>query len=773
MIYLIDDTPVQMLEGFLNPSEYSDVLKRLDSIPLDDVPTLSGASCVLMHSSYADPSVKRRVQQICDYGGSTPLVLFSDGDKETAEFNGQTYIISIKKSVLYSRLSRFLKDFRKKGRINLGILAGETPEPKKIEPVQKNTVFAELFSKVSLDFAPEKEDNLDAPRIYCIGRDGMNAIASKVGGFYVKAAANELQGTNERTRDIKIHDFLMSTVEREASAFLLDTDADHGLFMQLAMHIRLSATLPGQSSLAPIVFISDSPLEKLIKKSSYSQIFITEGTYICHRGDIKAVVDSVQPLDESSFRIGFLDKINIPAPKGSNHSLANQWGASRLYMLIRGADAGLDDFKDFQDIHKRLYFKYVCHRIPSGGAVGKRAEMSCQLKRSVGKRILLIDDEAGKGWTKALSCLMPFATLDVISETVLDFDEFSERAKQAIIEGHYDLVLLDLRLGGIKEDFIVDPEQMSGYKVLQIIKQCNRGTQVIMLTASNKAWNLKALMSGATGADGYFVKESPEYEFSDELSRANLRSLLSDMEHCLEQRYLVEFWSFVRSLEQVESELAGEIRTQLEIAYEMAARAVKQEDYSYAFLALYQVVEIVTSALTDWTIDTSDKNSKLLYLPREKSYSKELVVPSDTEVLWRLKPLALERIGVNGIFPQKKKLAALYLQAWEKEDRGILFLMDQLIAIRNAFIHPDNSKLFETKTAINEGQFSMNAYFKDEKYIFGTTSFKTLFREACTKGLLFVDSGGRPVLHRDVIKSQTGIKFMYECLKEILPMVKL
>ena len=278
----------------------------------------------------------------------------------------------------------------------------------------------------------------------------------------------------------------------------------------------------------------------------------------------------------------------------------------------------------------------------------------------------------GKGWTKALSCLMPFATLDVISETVLDFDEFSERAKQTIIEGHYDLVLLDLRLGGIKEDFIVDPEQMSGYKVLQIIKQCNRGTQVIMLTASNKAWNLKALMSGATGADGYFVKESPEYEFSDELSRANLRSLISDMEHCLEQRYLVEFWSFVRSLEQVESELAGEIRTQLEIAYEMAARAVKQEDYSYAFLALYQVVEIVTSALTDWTIDTSDKNSKLLYLPREKSYSKELVVPSDTEVLWRLKPLALERIGVNGIFPQKKKLAALYLQAWEKEDLSIL-----------------------------------------------------------------------------------------------------
>ena len=773
MIYLIDDTPVQMLEGFLNPSEYGDVLKRLESIPIDDVPTLSGASCVLMHSSYVDSSVKRRIQQICDYGDSTPLVLFSDGDKETAEFNGKNYIISIKKSVLYSKLPRFLMDFRKRGHINLGILSGETPASEQNEPALRNTVFAELFSKVSLDLAPEKEDKPDAPRIYCIGRDGMNAIASKVGGFYVKAFVNELQGTNERTRDIKIHDFLMSSVYREASAFLLDTDADHSLFMQLAMHIRLSATLPGQSSLAPIVFISDSPLEKLIKKSSFSQIFITEGTYICRRGDIKAVMDSVQSLDESSFRIGFLDKINIPAPKGSNHSLANQWGASRLYMLIRGADAGVDDFKDFQDIHKSLYFKYVCHKIPSRGAVGKKADGPYQLKRSVGKRILLIDDEADKGWTKALSCLMPFATLEVISETVLDFNDFSERAKLMIMEGRYDLVLLDLRLGGIREDYIVEADQMSGYKVLQRIKQFNRGTQVIMLTASNKAWNLKALMSGAAGADGYFVKESPEYEFSDDLSLANLRSLISDMDHCLEQRYLKEFWSFVRSLDQGESQLAGEIRTQLDIAYEMAARAVKQEEYSYAFLALYQVVELVTSALTDWKIDTSDNNIKLLYLPKDKTYSKELVVPSDAEVIWRLKPLALERIGVNGIFPQKKRLAALYLQAWEKEDRGILFLMDQLIAIRNAFIHPDNSKLFETKTVINEGQFSMSSYFKDEKYIFGTTSFKTLFREACTKGLLFVDSGGRPVLHRDVIKSQTGIKFMYECLKEILPMVKL
>ena len=119
MIYLIDDTPVQMLEGYLNPSDYADVLKRMESIPLEDIPSLSGASCVLVHSSFGTPMVKNRILDVVDYGGITPVVLFSDGDNETAQFNGDNYIISIKKSVLYSRLTRFLKEFRKSGWISV------------------------------------------------------------------------------------------------------------------------------------------------------------------------------------------------------------------------------------------------------------------------------------------------------------------------------------------------------------------------------------------------------------------------------------------------------------------------------------------------------------------------------------------------------------------------------------------------------------------------------------------------------------------------------
>lgn len=772
MIYLIDDTPVQMLEGYLQLTDYASIFRRLDFIPIEDVPSLNGASCVLMHSSYGDSAVKRRVLDIFNCGEVVPVVLFSDGDSEEAKFHGDNYIISIKKSVLYSRLPRFLKEYRKSGVVNLKILAGEKPAPeKRSELIPGNSVFSEFFSRIRIDLPSKKEETAAGPCIYSIGREGMNAIAGKIGGCYIKVNAATFNTEGCRQTDISIHDFLMTSICREAKMFILDTDFDPGLFMLLAMHIRLTETIPGKSKYAPIVFISDFSLEKLIKNGTGAQIFMTEGTYLCRRSEVEEKLDTFKALDEESERSDFLDRINIPVPKGSNHSLANQWGASRLYMIINGKNARKDVFKDFQDIHKRLYFKYILHKIISRDSAFASCKPSFQVKGVTGKRVLLIDDEAEKGWSKVFSSiLLPGARFnpadDVISETVMEYDGLSTNARSKIEERDYDLILLDLRLGGIKEDYIVDPQQMSGYKVLQRIKQLNRGTQVVMLTASNKAWNLKAIMNSSFGADGYFVKESPEYEFSDELSVANLRSLISDMERCFNQGYLRDFWSFVHDFDGEASVLAGEVKAQLEIAYGMASKAENPDDFRYAFLSLYQVLEIVTSKLTDWQIDTMSYE-KLLQLP-DGNYAKELIPPTGENIIWSFKQFAFHKVNKNGTFPQKDKLAALYLQTWGQNDRGFLFLMDRLIAVRNSLIHPNNAKLFEMVDPIREGAFLQNPYFRDDTCIFGSSLFKPLFREASSKNLLFTDSYKRPVLHRDITASQLGIRILFSCLKEIL-----
>lgn len=780
MIFLIDDTPVQMLAEYFNPSDYSDVLKRLEGFTADDIYSLTYASCVLLHSSYHDTRVKRQIPSFLGYGDSAPVVLFSDGDDEEAQFNGDNYIISIKKRVLYSRLPKFLAEFRKTKKINLRILSGED-NPKAASPSVSagfGNAFSEFFSQHKLNLETEtKEVKCAGPRVYCLGRDGMEKLARSVDGTFVNASPSSLKDSDERKQDANIHDFLSSAFEKEVGILVLDTDADPGLFLRMALHFRLTESLPGNSRFAPIVFVSDWKLEKLVKKGTGGQVFMTDGVYLRQRSSLSESLGSFAGLEADSFRAGFLDRISIPTPKGSNHSLANQWGASRLYMIIKGQKAEKDTFKSFQDIHKDLYFKYVIQRIPPRAAKENIGKEKYEVGRSAGKQILLIDDEADKGWTKTLSLLFPMSHFDpkenVISESVLDYESFSEGARQKIESGKYDLVLLDLRLGGIQEDYVVIPEDMSGYKVLRKIKELNRGTQVIMLTASNKAWNLKALMRPDYGADGYFVKESPEYEFSDDLSTENLRSLIKDAERCLRRGYLRSFWDFVLSFDSQEDKLVQEVRAQLSIAFDMVSRADTSKQFPYAYLALYQVMEIVTSSLTECVTNTDPRrpDTKLLQIIGSGP-TKEIVHPSGGEIVSRQKPYAFHTVAKTGIFPVKDKITALYLQKWGKQDHGILFLIGQLAAIRNAVIHPENTKGFDLVSPIRETTLRQNKYFQDSSLIFNTSAFMPIFQEAASLGLLYADSGGRPSLHRDIVNSSLGVRFLLACMNDFLPSIQ-
>ena len=189
-------------------------------------------------------------------------------------------------------------------------------------------------------------------------------------------------------------------------------------------------------------------------------------------------------------------------------------------------------------------------------------------------------------------------------------------------------------------------------------------------------------------------------------------------------------------------------------------------------LSLYQCIEIVTSKLTDWHIDPSNKDEKLLYL-NGGIYAKELDPPTGSDVAWHYKPLALHRVFKSGIFPQKDKLAALYLQIWNQEDAGLLYLMEQLIAIRNSLIHVDNTKLFDTSNPIREGLLINNPYLRDSRFVYASPEFRSLFKEAANKGLLYSDTNGRPTLHNGIAASQLGIRFLLTCFKEILPFIEL
>jgi CheY-like chemotaxis protein len=142
------------------------------------------------------------------------------------------------------------------------------------------------------------------------------------------------------------------------------------------------------------------------------------------------------------------------------------------------------------------------------------------------KKFILIDDEYNKGWAYALyfglfgreprNIESEFLCFGSFKDAICYFNkicgefenllnrwaENEELRKQLENFFPYDLIFLDLRLE--LEDKNRSPEELSGMKLLKLIKEFNPGIPVIIFTASEKATVLETALK--TGADGYWIK---------------------------------------------------------------------------------------------------------------------------------------------------------------------------------------------------------------------------------------------------------------------------
>ena len=236
-----------------------------------------------------------------------------------------------------------------------------------------------------------------------------------------------------------------------------------------------------------------------------------------------------------------------------------------------------------------------------------------------GKRILLIDDEAAKGWEFVLKRLIVTndGDFDVIGHKAKDYNDFSKEERDQIENGNYDLVFLDLRMNGTEEEDVYQPKDFSGMKILKQIKKKQPGLQVIMFTASNKAWNLKALLE--EGADGYYIKESPEYKFSLGFSIANYDTLRDNIKDCLHRSYLKKVDSQIKAIKKDFNKTHGDainfknsIINQLEVSYTL----LKARHFEYAYISLYQIIELINDQYLDrdddniWYIKETNEDAK-------------------------------------------------------------------------------------------------------------------------------------------------------------------
>lgn len=686
-----------------------------------------------------------------------PYVIFSDGHSIIGDWDPseRNVVRSIKKSEVYRNLKGFLDTYRESSHIDLRLIAYGSDYQKRELVVLLQKVFEELkyvndreilnFSFVDTDLLERffKKVNHVSNLTYEKLCDSINAGKLTVGKFkaYINSLASHaikytalvpkqnilllgndisqerMSGMNNVTYkplntfelgekgEKEMFDNISSCIPLDVDAIIIDVDSTKtpDACLSYALAIRLSLHEKKKAALTPIIFMS-SLTPDIFKNSPYSTLLQTKGISFETPLYTPTAVELMEPLMAKDYRPYFLDLIKVkPNSTEGRHSIANQWGADVLNRIALGGET---NNSLILNARKSLYFKYVnsltldekaIEDICNNVVIETETSTMTSIDGS-GKRILLIDDEAEKGWSDVLSKMIKNVELQTIHEQVPDYESLSTESKSMIESNNYDLIFLDLRMNGIQEENVISTDEFSGMKILKSIKKKNRGVQVIMFTASNKAWNMKALIDA--GADGYYIKESPEYAFPLKYSISNTKSFCNNIKKCLERSYLKDIAGKIKAYKKELSNsnydvnFVNKVCVQLDVAYTLISTAITQQQFAFAYISLEQILEIISEKLIvldnyHYIIDETQEECKDWILSSGQC-----------------------RPGINynwKDYPQWKKICSLYYQLWNGRDskfgEEIHFLIDK----RNAFMHNDKEKL--KKADINN--IKMDLYSKD------------------------------------------------------------
>lgn len=489
----------------------------------------------------------------------------------------------------------------------------------------------------------------------------------------------------------QLSEFIANNVSSDITALVIDFDSTDRseLCLAIAMCLRLSIIELKALSLMPILFVSKRNIDNF-RNCQYSSLLLTDSISLETPERSADAIEVMTPLSISQYRQNFLNRIKInPNSTEGRHSLANQWGADVLNRIVtRGVTQNISILK----ARTSLYFKYIMVQALSLQELtdlveGKNIQLLIEKQppiNAAGKRILLIDDNADKGWYDAIKCMFSSnAIVQQICEKVADYESLSDKARKEIETGEYDLIFLDLRMNGVDEEDNYKPEEFSGMKILKKIKSLNQGTQVIMFTASNKAWNLKALLD--EGADGYYIKESPEYLFPIKYSENNAKRLRADIKRCLERSYLrqvyLNFISIKKHLTTHSNKsFSSLIGNQLDSVLLQIIGARTPNQFAFAYVALEQIFEMISKEFIGV--------NKL-----GKYYVKETKVECNNWKINENKDCVISEEPIGEDYPQWKRIASLYYQYFGEKDSSFGNIVQYLIDKRNAFMHNETDKL--------------------------------------------------------------------------------
>ncbi len=509
----------------------------------------------------------------------------------------------------------------------------------------------------------------------------------------------------------------------------------------LGLHIRLNYELPIEKRTIPIIFLSNMSYENILTKCSFDEdnnpqnLLLTDGVSISST-DVEEIVEKLETtnaLEIKDYPL-FLKRLSINRKSiTGGHDIANAWGCYKLAQVIENKDDIGKPFRikdvilgnEFISKHlKQLYAKYL---ICKNNSYNNSIELQKNAIKCSGKRILLIDDKADEGWGELMQYIFKSAGNGFLyvnpskyknknKDCFLNFDGFYEECKSYIGE-YWDLVIIDLRLNPNSEDMVtnsISPTEFSGYKLIEDFLNNNGGYQIMVSTASNKIWNVNAALK--IGAKGYYIKESPEFNYPISETKKQFENFKNVIEICFENAYLQNVYSSINAIKKTlpDNDFGASIGKQFELAFYLISKAETKEQYAFSYVSLYQIIEIITDYyITKEEIIQENDDDKKQYKWKldNGDYVKEYKWDNSNKIyIVQSEELTEEKITL----PQWEKMAGIVFQMWNCQDgNNLVRNLSYLIEKRNGFVHNDKSII--DKQDIN-GQYVNHDIYKKEGF---------------------------------------------------------
>ncbi|WP_375560820.1 response regulator [Bernardetia sp. OM2101] len=469
-------------------------------------------------------------------------------------------------------------------------------------------------------------------------------------GLYFTSNSIQLENKEEITwleltppinnSDIYYHDFVAEKSFIDTKVFIIECELnDEQKGLSFATHLRF------EGFKQPIYLVGRLSKDNLRSGNPNSLL----NTKLIHYEDIGDIDDlSIDYTNTTDLKIRTAIEdglIIISKPETTtNHTISNEWGAFKLAQYTNTLYA-VNNNTLVKEKAKTLYFKYLCLKDNvdfSATQSDEPIKIDCE-----DKNVLLIDDQADKGWEDIFKIILDTNNFTSVPISFLgsgkDENKIFTDAENLISTNEYDVVLLDLRLKSSDKSNTAgfnDITNFSGYQLLKKIKEKNKGIQVVIFTASNKAWNMKALLE--TGADGYYIKQSPDFNYGNDYAKQNFEAFHEEMKIALERSsFLKWFWKHTDELinhldseyshESIDDNFVESVKLSLNYAYDTIENyhsyvSDNQKFLNYAFISYCNLIEFVVVGLFD-VHDTDEQDpSRSYYLKKINNEAPQIEI---------------------------------------------------------------------------------------------------------------------------------------------------